>query len=111
MTSTPVIVHFRGNDPIVEIEELCGREAAKLEKVHKGIVRSRVTITRGPAKHRTGHVWSVHLQVEIPGDDVQVQVDPSPEKEADDLAGVVRLAFDRARRQLDARHADRKGRA
>ena len=111
MTSSPVIVHFRGNDPIAVIEELCAREAAKLEKVHKGVVRSRVTITRGSAKHRTGHNWSVHLQVEIPGEDVQVQVDPSPEKDADELAGVVRLAFDRARRQLDERHADRKGRS
>jgi hypothetical protein len=103
-----VIVNFRGMDAIPAAEELCQREAAKLEKVFSGIVRTRVTVTRETTKHRTGHIWSVHLQVEVPGEDVQVKQEPTQGKEADELAPFLRQAFDRARRQLDERYANRK---
>ncbi len=108
MSQTPILVAFRGSDPIAPAEDLCAKEAGKLERFHQGIIRSRVTITRESPKHHSGHVWSVHLQVEIPGDDVQVQVSPSAGKDADELAGQIRLAFDRAHRQLEQRLARRK---
>lgn len=106
----PVQVTFRGMDPSEALRDNIEKHAAKLERFSDRIINCRVTVEQPEHKHQKGNHYRVHVQVAVPGQDIQVGRDPSPEdRSAEDVYVVVRDSFDAARRQLENYERERKG--
>jgi len=104
----PVQVAFHGTPVSDEVEAICLREAAKLERYFDRATGCHVTVEQDSRRRRKGEHWKIHIRLTVPGREIVVSRDP-PEHEADEKIELALCeAFDRARRQLQdhARRAD-----
>jgi ribosomal subunit interface protein len=79
------------------------RLAAKLERVHAGIVSCRVTVEAPPRHQHQGSPFVVRLDIRIPGGEIVVNREHS-----EDLYLALRDAFEAAGRQLEDRAGRRR---
>ncbi len=106
----PVQVTFRGMDPSGALRDNIEEHAAKLEQFSDRIIHCRVVVEQPVHNHRKGNHYRVHVQLEVPGRDIQVGREPAPQdRSAEDVYVVVRDSFDAARRQLEDYERERRG--
>jgi cold shock CspA family protein len=99
----PVEVTFRNTPRLEAIEAVVRREAAKLERYHKGIVECRVAIERPQRFQREGNLYRVRILVSAASrQPVVVAREPLHSDMHDDLRTIVVGAFKAARRQLQS---------
>jgi cold shock CspA family protein/ribosome-associated translation inhibitor RaiA len=84
--------HFKLNDAL---ESLIRERAAALEKFYPRLIRCHVTIEGPGNHHRTGGPYDVRVDLSVPRKELVVT-----RQTGEDIAVVVRDAFDAARRQL-----------
>lgn len=103
----PIEIDYRDVQPSPAIETAIREKVAKLARFHPHIIGCRVTVEAGHHHHRSGHEYSVHLRIAVPGGTVNVSRDKGQGHE--DFYVALRDAFDAARRQLESDAQLRRG--
>ena len=109
MTSTsngpPLQITFHGIGPSPALERTLHRKLSWLRRYHPHIMSCRVTVEAPHRHQRKGRLYSVRVDVTVPGGDLAVTRSPSLDHAHEDLQVAIRDAFDSARRELmdDAR--------
>jgi ribosomal subunit interface protein len=97
----PLEISFRNMDPSPAVEARIREKAAKLERFHDRIIGCTVVVEAPHRHHHKGKLYSVHIDISVPGADLVVDrakpLDPSHE----DVYVAVRDAFNAAARQLE----------
>ena len=106
----PLQVTFRDMRHSDRIHSLCEEEVAKLERVHQHIVSCHVVVAAPHAHQRKGKLFSVHIDLHVPGHHFAVGRDDHSDHGHEELEVAVRDAFKAARRQLDSHGSRRRDR-
>ena len=97
----PLDISFRNMDPSPAVEERIREKAAKLERFYNRIVGCTVVVEAPHRHHHKGKLYSVHIDIRVPGKDLIVDrakpLDPAHE----DVYVAVRDAFNAAARRLE----------
>jgi cold shock CspA family protein/ribosome-associated translation inhibitor RaiA len=101
----PLQITFHGIGPSPAIERTLHRKLAWLRRYHPHIMSCRVTVEAPHRHQRKGRLYSVRVDVTVPGRDLAVTRSPALDHAHEDLQVAIRDAFDSARRELmdDAR--------
>jgi ribosomal subunit interface protein len=90
-------VAFRDMPKSEAVEADVRSHAAKLDKFYDHIISCRVTV-QVPAKHkRQGKLYSVHIDVKVPADEIF----STRHHEHEDVCVAIRDAFDAVKRRLE----------
>lgn len=95
--SMPVEIVFRDMVPLPSLEDDIRRRAAKLRQWAPDLMDCRVVVEAQANRHRTGHVYTVRVDVHLPGQEI-VAGDHHADEE---IARAVRGAFDAIGRRLE----------
>ena len=106
----PLTVTFRDIKASDKIREACDKEAKKLERFHDRITSCRVVVAF-PVKnhHHKGGLFSVRVDLAVPGREILVNRDHSEKHSHEDVFVAVRDSFKVARRQLEQFKDKRRG--
>jgi hypothetical protein len=102
----PVNITFRHVDPSAAVEARAAELAQHLGQFSDRIQSCRVVIDAPHRHQHQGIVYKVMLQVEIPGEDVVVDMSRPQRDGHEDVYVVLRDAFEAARKQLQHRMAN-----
>jgi len=91
----PLLISTRNIDLTDGIEDLIREKAEKLDTFHDGIISCRVMVEIPHRSQRKGTLYTVRLDMTIPGGEVVVKREPH-----NDLHGAITNAFDVAERRL-----------
>ncbi len=107
MTEYPVRISFHGIAPSDAIEARIGEKAAKLDRFHDRIVSCRVVVGASHRRRHKGKIYSVRIDMTVPGGELVVNREPSSDHSHEDIYVAIRDAFDAVVRQLED-HARRQ---
>ncbi|HSD34471.1 MAG TPA: HPF/RaiA family ribosome-associated protein [Alphaproteobacteria bacterium] len=99
----PLEIRFHNMDPSDAIEARVRERVEKLNKLYDQLVACRVSIEAPHKQHRKGNVFTVHVDMSVPGHELVVSHGPHhpQEKYRDpDLYTVLNEVFEAAERQL-----------
>lgn len=105
----PLRVEFRHTDRSEWLEGKIAERAARLEQHADDIVSCRVTVDRPHRRKRTGDIYHVVVDIEVPGKEIVVSRDPGRLEGHVDPLVAVNEAFHAAERQLRSYHRLRHG--
>ncbi len=107
----PVQISFRDMTPSDAVRAACEEAAAKLERIEPDITRCRITVAY-PHKHQhKGRLFSVHVDLTLPGRrEAVVSHDPHDKHAHEDVYVAIRDAFRAAEQQLRSLSSSQKGR-
>lgn len=97
----PVQVTFRDMDVSDAMRDACLKEAAKLERYHDRITGCRVVIAAPHRHHNKGTLYSVSVDLTLPGGEVVVNREHHEKHSHEDAYLAIRDSFRIARRQLE----------
>ncbi len=100
----PLEIRFHNMAPSDAIEARVRGRVEKLNRLYDQLVACRVSIEAPHKQHRKGNVFTVHIDMSVPGSELVVSHGPHrpQEKYRDpDLYTVLNEAFDAAERQLN----------
>jgi cold shock CspA family protein/ribosome-associated translation inhibitor RaiA len=96
----PLRITFRNLESSPAIEEQVRKRAEELERFFDRITACHVVIETPHRHHRQGRLYHIRIVLEVPGQEIVVQREPSEHQAYEDLQVAIRDAFDAARRQL-----------
>jgi cold shock CspA family protein/ribosome-associated translation inhibitor RaiA len=97
----PPEITYRGIEKTDEIEALIREKAAKLDRIHPGIISCRVAVEREQEHQRSGSPYRVRVAMRIPpGKELVGRIEPGDGEISDRLQTLVAEAFEAVRRQL-----------
>jgi len=102
----PLEISFRNMDPSPAVEARIREKAAKLERFHDRIVGCSVVVEAPHRHHHKGKLYSVHIDISVPGKDLVVDRAKPLDHAHEDVYLAVRDAFNAAVRRLED-HASR----
>lgn len=106
---TPVQIAFRGMDTSPALEAKIREKAEKLERYHDRITSCRVVV-EAPHRHsRKGKLYSISIDVTIPGTELVVNSEKRNHHSHEDPYVALRDAFNAMTRQLEERAREDKG--
>lgn len=97
----PLQITYRGMSSSPSVDELIQERTSKLERFADRIVRCHVIVDVPHRHQRNGRRFSVHLDLTTPLGSIVVKREPHSDSEPQELAVLVREAFDAATRQLE----------
>jgi ribosome-associated translation inhibitor RaiA len=97
----PLQITYRGIESSPSVDALIQERASRLERFSARIVRCHVIVGVPHRHHRHGRHFSVHLDLTTPLGSIVVTREPPSGTEPQELAVVLRDAFDVATRQLE----------
>jgi len=98
----PLEINFRNMDPSPAVEARIREKAAKLERFHERIIGCTVVVEAPHRHHHKGKIYSVHIDISVPGKDHLIVDRAKPLDHAhEDVYVAVRDAFNAAVRQLE----------
>jgi ribosomal subunit interface protein len=97
----PLEISFRNMDPSPAVEARIREKAAKLERFHDRIIGCTVVVEAPHKHHHKGKLYSVHIDISLPGKDVVVDRAKPLDHAHEDVYVALRDAFDAAVRQLE----------
>jgi ribosome-associated translation inhibitor RaiA len=97
----PLQISLRNMDPSPAIEARIREKVEKLEHVCDRIVGCVVTVEAPHRHHHKGKLYSVHIDVSLPGKDVHVSHTGPINHAHEDVYVAIRDAFDAAVRQVE----------
>ena len=100
----PLRIAFQGMEPSPTLEDRIREKAAGLSRYHAHIVGGRVVIERLQKHSRQGDLFTVRLELTVPGGEIAVSRERDP-----DVYVALRDAFDAARRRLEDRERRERG--
>jgi cold shock CspA family protein/ribosome-associated translation inhibitor RaiA len=109
---TPLEIAFHNLQPSPSLETEIRERVAKLERIYDRLVGCRVSVEGLHKQHRTGNIYEVHIEMQVPGPDLVVSRTPHKPKERyanPDVRTSLRDAFEAAERQLKDFKAQQRG--
>lgn len=103
----PLEIKFRNMDPSPAVEARIREKAAKLERFHDRIIGCTVVVEAPHRHHHKGKLYSVHIDISVPGKDLVVDRAKPLNHAHEDVYVALRDAFNAAVRQLED-HAQRR---
>ena len=100
----PLKIIFHGLEPSSTLETRIQEKVRGLEKFHSHIIGGRVVVERLQKHSQQGDLYTVHLEITVPGADIAV----TRERDAD-VYIALREAFDAVRRRLEDRERMDRG--
>ena len=97
----PPQITFRNIEATEDLEAVVREKIAKLEEFFDRITSCHVIVESPHRSHQRGSRYRVRVHVVVPRTELVVDRQPSEHREAEDLRGAVREAFDSMRRQLE----------
>ena len=97
----PLDIKFRNMDPSVAVEARIREKAAKLERFHSRIIGCTVVVEAPHRHHHKGKLYSVHIDIRVPGKDLIVDRAKPLDHAHEDVYVAVRDAFNAAVRRLE----------
>jgi ribosomal subunit interface protein len=97
----PLEVNFRNMDPSPAVEARIREKAAKLERFHDRIIGCTVVVEAPHRHHHKGKLYSVHIDISVPGKDLVVDRAKPLDHSHEDVYVAVRDAFNAAVRRLE----------
>ncbi len=97
----PLEVNFRNMDPSPAVEARIREKAAKLERFHDRIIGCTVVVEAPHRHHHKGKLYSVHIDISVPGKDVVVDRAKPSDHAHEDVYVAIRDAFNAATRRLE----------
>lgn len=89
----PLQIRFRNMDPSPAVEERIRKKAAKLERFHDRILSCTVVVEAPHRHHHQGKLYSVRVDISVPGKDVIVGRAKPIDHAHEDVYVAVRDAF------------------
>ena len=105
----PLEIRFDNMEPSPAVEAAVRERAAKLEQFADSIVSCHVTIGAPHKHHRQGKLFTVKVDVRLPGGEVVASREPDAHQAHEDFQVALRDAFKAARRQLQDRLRVQRG--
>ena len=102
----PLDISFRNMDPSEAVEARIREKAAKLERFYNRIIGCTVVVEAPHRHHHKGKLYSVHIDISVPGKDLVVDRAKPLDHSHEDVYIAVRDAFKAAERRLEE-HARR----
>jgi len=99
----PLELSFHNIQPSEAVEAAIRERADKLDALYPRLTSVRVHVEAEMKRHRHGNIYTLHIELGVPGKDLVVSKAPhkAKRKYADpDLYACIREAFDAAERQL-----------
>jgi len=109
IVTIPVKITFRHMESSVAVETRVQELANHLGVFSDRIQTCRVVVDSPHRHHHQGKVFAVKVQLELPGEDVVVDMERPQRDGHDDVYVVLRDAFDAAKRQLQQRMSSLRG--
>jgi ribosomal subunit interface protein len=100
-------ISFRSIEQSDAIEAAVRDRIDRLERLFQPITGITVTIDAPHRQHHTGKIYTVDIDLTVPGDEIVVNRDPQKNHAHEDIYVAVRDAFDAAERQLK-RYAEKQ---
>lgn len=97
----PVTIAFEGIPESDAVQQAVWRHAAGLERYFDRITSCRVTIARPQHRGHKGDLFSVRIDMTVPGDEIVVNRERRFDQAHEDVYVAMRDAFDAARRRLE----------
>ena len=97
----PLQISFRNMDPSPAVEERIRKKAAKLERFHDRIIGCSVVVEAPHRHHHKGKLYSVRVDISVPGKDVVVDRAKPGDHAHEDVYVAIRDAFNAATRRLE----------
>jgi ribosomal subunit interface protein len=97
----PLQISFRNMDPSPAVEERIRKKAAKLERFHDRIIGCTVVVEAPHRHHHKGKLYSVRVDISVPGKDVVVDRAKPGDHAHEDVYVAIRDAFNAATRRLE----------
>lgn len=107
----PVNITFRHMESSAAVEARVHELASHLGVFSDRILSCKVVVDSPHRHHHQGKVFAVKVLLEIPGEDVVVDMERPQRNNHDDVYVVLRDAFDAAKRQLQQRMSSLRGEA
>lgn len=101
-------ITFRHMGPSPALEARIRQRAEELEQFCQRITSCRVVVECDPRHHRQGKLFSVGIDVTVPGREIVVGRDAGANHAHEDAHVAVRDAFDALRRQLEDHVRERR---
>lgn len=96
----PLQITWRDVDSSEALEATIRRHAEKLREFATGITKCHVVVGKSQGRHRQGNLYSIHLEIHVPGQPISITRDPGDEAEHEDMYVVVRDTFQAAYKRL-----------
>jgi len=97
----PLQISFRNMDPSPAVVERIRKKAAKLERFHDRIIGCTVVVEAPHRHHHKGKLYSVRVDISVPGKDVVVDRAKPIDQTHEDVYVAIRDAFNAAARRLE----------
>jgi ribosomal subunit interface protein len=97
----PLQISFRNMDPSPAVEARIRKKAAKLERFHDRIIGCAVVVEAPHRHHHKGKLYSVRVDISVPGKDVVVDHAKPTDHAHEDVYVAIRDAFNAAIRRLE----------
>jgi ribosomal subunit interface protein len=94
-------IAFRGMTPSPAVQSRILERAAKLERFHQRITACRVVVDSPHRRHTKGELYTVRLELVVPGHEILVNKDRGKNHGHEDVYVAIRDAFNAAARQLE----------
>jgi ribosome-associated translation inhibitor RaiA len=109
IVTIPVKITFRHMETSAAVETRVHELAAHLGVFSDRIQSCKVVVDSPHRHHHQGKVFAVKVQLELPGEDVVVDMERPQRDGHEDVYVVLRDAFDAAKRQLQQRMSSLRG--
>lgn len=96
----PLQITYRDMDPSDAIEAEVRKRAQKLESLYDRIMGCRVVIEAPHRHHQNGRLFSIRLDLTVPGTELVVNRDPQQDPAHEDVMVAIRDAFNAIESQL-----------
>ena len=106
---TALQVRFHGTDPSAAMEFTIREHVQKLEQFYDGLIGCQVSLESRHQHHRQGNLFTVHIRLIVPGEELVVTRNPELDPRHEDPYVAVSDAFRAARRQLEEYAGKRRG--
>ena len=97
----PLQISFRNMDPSPAVEWRIRKKAAKLERFNDRIIGCSVVVEAPHRHHHKGKLYSVRVDVSVPGKEVVVDRAKPVDHANEDIYVAIRDAFNAAVRRLE----------
>ena len=100
-TPVEIVFHNMPSSPAIEAE--IRERVEKLDKLYEHLIGCRVSVEQLHRRHQTGNLYDVHIDMQVPGNELAVTREPHRPKEKfanPDVGVALRTAFQTAERRL-----------
>ncbi len=105
----PIQITFHGLDHSDAVEARIRQRAAALDRLDRSLTSCKVRVEARHERHRQGNLYSVHVELHLPGHTIVASRDRHDEHAHEDVYVAIRDAFDAAERKLEEVVRARRG--